>query len=187
MLYNDGYVKNFNKVSNINKIKDDIARRLERFSSSCSNIGSSIRTKLGKSETDSNPLSKREKAVQRVSKVKDFDDLYEVIKEILDEATEEDFGLDKVEPSLKDKVDISYETFINRCINLVRDYYRGTENRVNTSDVYVVWYCKTLQNHKALLSTKISDCMYFEITYNGDKGEFYFDAYKKQVNKCIPL
>ena len=27
--------------------------------------------------------------------------------------------------------------------------------------------------------------MYYEITYNGEKNEFYFDAYKKWENKCI--
>ena len=27
--------------------------------------------------------------------------------------------------------------------------------------------------------------MYYELTYNGDKKELYFDAYKKFVNRCI--
>ena len=57
---------------------------------------------------------------------------------------------------------------------------------ITTDDVFVVWYCKTLQNHKALLSTTVSDGMYYEITYNGDKREAYLDAYKKWENKCIP-
>lgn len=51
--------------------------------------------------------------------------------------------------------------------------------------VYVVWSCKTLQNNKALLSTTLSDGMYFEATYNGDKKELYFDAYHKLENRCI--
>ena len=53
--------------------------------------------------------------------------------------------------------------------------------------VYVVWSCKTLQNNKALLSTTLSDGMYFEATYNGDKKELYLDAYKKEKNVCIKL
>ena len=52
-------------------------------------------------------------------------------------------------------------------------------------DVFVVWYCKTLQNHKALLSTTIADGMYYEITFNGDRGEAYLDAYKKWENLCL--
>lgn len=52
----------------------------------------------------------------------------------------------------------------------------------NQEDVYVVWYSKTLQNAKALLSTPLPDGMYYEVTYNGDKDEIYFDAYKKLHN-----
>ena len=32
----------------------------------------------------------------------------------------------------------------------------------------------------------MSDGMYYEITYNGDKAQFYLDAYKKFENRCIP-
>lgn len=54
-------------------------------------------------------------------------------------------------------------------------------------EVFVVWSCKTLQNCKALLSTTLPDGMYYECTYNGDKHEMYFDAYKKFENKCVKL
>ena len=47
--------------------------------------------------------------------------------------------------------------------------------------------CKALQNHKALVSTPRPDGMYYELTYNGDKRELYFDAYKKFENRCIRL
>ena len=53
--------------------------------------------------------------------------------------------------------------------------------------MFVVWSCKTLQNHKALLSTTVSDGMYYELTYNGDKQELYFDAYKKWQNICFEV
>lgn len=56
---------------------------------------------------------------------------------------------------------------------------------ITKEDVYVVWFCKTLQNWKALLSTTISDGMYYEVTYNGDKKEAYIDAYKKWENVCV--
>lgn len=46
-------------------------------------------------------------------------------------------------------------------------------------------YSKTLQNWKALVSTTVSDGMYYEITHDGDKGETYLDAYKKWDNQCI--
>ena len=74
---------------------------------------------------------------------------------------------------------------------IVVDYFNKraeiTDNRqITTDDVFVVWFCKTLQNWKALLSTTVSDGMYYEITHNGDKGETYLDAYKKWENVCIP-
>lgn len=78
--------------------------------------------------------------------------------------------------------------FIEKCKEEVRKY---AEEHLDKSDakpefeVFVVWYSKTLQNHKALLSTSLFDGMYYELTYNGDKKELYFDAYKKFENKCI--
>lgn len=52
---------------------------------------------------------------------------------------------------------------------------------------YIVWKCKTLQNWKYLMSTDLHDGMYYELTYNGDKQEWYLDAYKKFENRCIPM
>ena len=51
--------------------------------------------------------------------------------------------------------------------------------------VYTVWKCKTLQNWKYLISSTLFDGMYYELTYNGDKKEWYLDAYKKFENKVI--
>lgn len=59
--------------------------------------------------------------------------------------------------------------------------------QITSDDVFIVWQCKTLQNSKALASTTLFDGMYYEITYNGDKNELYFDAYKKWENICITL
>lgn len=80
--------------------------------------------------------------------------------------------------------------FLDICTDLVKKY---TEEHLDKSDgsvefeVFVVWNCKTLQNNKALLSTTLFDGMYYEVTYNGDKKEIYFDAYKKFENRCIPV
>ena len=53
--------------------------------------------------------------------------------------------------------------------------------------VYIVWKCKTLQNWKYLISSTLSDGMYYELTYNGDAKEFYLDAYKKFENRVIKV
>lgn len=72
-------------------------------------------------------------------------------------------------------------------VNYFNDHVDKTDKKTITEDdVFIVWFCKTLQNWKALVSTTISDGMYYEITHNGDKGETYLDAYKKWENVCIP-
>lgn len=80
---------------------------------------------------------------------------------------------------------------MDKAKKLVVNYFNSrvdkTDNVVLTQDdVYIVWFSKTLQNWKALLSTTVSDGMYYEVTYNGDKKETYLDAYKKWENKRIP-
>lgn len=83
------------------------------------------------------------------------------------------------------------EAMLKKAKQLVVNYYN---NRVEKTDdfeiteenVFIVWFCKTLQNWKALVSTTVSDGMYYEITYNGDKQETYLDAYKKWENVRIP-
>lgn len=57
--------------------------------------------------------------------------------------------------------------------------------QITADDVYVVWYCKTLQNAKALLSTPLPDGMYYELTYDGNRDKIYFDAYKKFENQTL--
>lgn len=80
--------------------------------------------------------------------------------------------------------------FIGNCIERVNEYaieHLDKSDEIPNFDVFVVWYSKTLQNHKALLSTSLLDGMYYECTYNGDKKELYFDAYKKFENKCFKI
>ena len=86
---------------------------------------------------------------------------------------------------------MSGNEFIEQAKSLV---YRYTVEHLDKSDefffsknddVYVVWSCKILKDNKALLSTSLFDGMYYEVTYNGDRQEFYLDAYKKFENRCI--
>ena len=77
-----------------------------------------------------------------------------------------------------------------KALKIVRHYI---EEHLDKSDekpefeVYTVWKCKALQNWKYLLSSSLFDGMYYELTYNGDKNEWYLDAYKKIENRCIRL
>ena len=76
----------------------------------------------------------------------------------------------------------------NKAIEIVRKYivdHLDKSDNMPEFEVFVVWKCKALQNWKYLLSSTLFDGMYYEMTYNGDKKEWYLDAYKKFENKCI--
>lgn len=76
----------------------------------------------------------------------------------------------------------------NRAIEIVTDYITEHLNKSDLSpmfSVYTVWKAKVLQNWKFLLSSTLPDGMYYELTYNGDKHEWYLDAYKKFENRLV--
>lgn len=82
--------------------------------------------------------------------------------------------------------------FEKLCIKTIVDYFNNRveitdDMKITEDNVFIVWSCKTLQNNKAMVSTTVSDGMYYELTYNGDKKELYLDAYKKWENKCISI
>ena len=83
--------------------------------------------------------------------------------------------------------DVSFMQFCKAAItDYVNTHLDKTDGvQITPDNVYVVWFCKTLQNWKALVSTTLTDGMYYEITHNGDTGESYIDAYKKWENYTI--
>lgn len=83
------------------------------------------------------------------------------------------------------------DAMLYRAKELVVRYFNERSERTDNfkltvDDVFIVWFCKTLQNWKALVSTTVSDGMYYEVTHNGDKNETYLDAYKKWQNVRYP-
>ena len=72
-------------------------------------------------------------------------------------------------------MDIKVTNIVRECINTPEQEF----------DVFIVWYCYILGCKKWLLATTLPDGMYYEVTYNKAKDEFYLDAYKKLENKCI--
>lgn len=79
---------------------------------------------------------------------------------------------------------------MNTAKQIVVDYFNRHKDKTDKKDlspenVYIVWFSKTLQNWKALVSTDVMDGMYYEITHNGDKDETYVDVYKKWENFVV--
>lgn len=83
--------------------------------------------------------------------------------------------------------DVSNSNIMDRVAHaIVRSYIEEHLDKSDdrpTFDTYIVWKCKALQNWKYLVSSTLYDGMYYELTYNGDKNEWYLDAYKKFENR----
>lgn len=76
----------------------------------------------------------------------------------------------------------------NKVLGIVKNYileHLDKSDETPDFEVYTVWKCKTLQNWKYLIASTLYDGMYYEMTFNGDKNEWYLDAYKKFENRCI--
>lgn len=77
----------------------------------------------------------------------------------------------------------------SRAMGIVAEYIEAHLDKSDPKpeyNLFTVWKSKVLQNWKFLISTTLFDGMYYEVTFNGDKNEWYLDAYKKFENKCIP-
>ena len=73
---------------------------------------------------------------------------------------------------------------INAARTVLFNEFGYNANELALMDMYVVWFSKTLQNWKALVSgVHIKE--YIEVTYNGDKKETYVDVYQKACNQCL--
>lgn len=66
------------------------------------------------------------------------------------------------------------------------DFVKNRATSYAPDDFYIVWFSKTLQNWKALVSTDKVSGLYYEVTYNGDRLETYLDVYIKMSNVCVP-
>ena len=74
-----------------------------------------------------------------------------------------------------------------KVLEVTRAYLQKLHDGTVDDPLVIVWFAKTLQNWKALVSFDPANGRYFEITYNGDREEAYVDEYRKVINRMIPL
>ncbi len=84
-------------------------------------------------------------------------------------------------------------TFPHKAKIAVMEYYNAAAEssldyveKIDTDQVYVIWFCKTLQNWKAIVGSIIPDGRVYEVTYDGDKRQTYIDVYEKKDNLIVP-
>lgn len=72
---------------------------------------------------------------------------------------------------------------INLARNALFNECNYSSEKITMDKMFIVWFCKTLQNWKALIGgTDVSE--YIEVTYDGDKRRAYVDVYTKKANCC---
>ena len=76
------------------------------------------------------------------------------------------------------------DEMLDLCKEVVVNYFNENIEKtdgfkINTDSVFIVWFSKTLQNFKALVSTTVRDGMYYELTYNGNRKELYLGCLQK--------
>lgn len=83
------------------------------------------------------------------------------------------------------------DNFIDNCIEAVWLTMNVEDNKVDevAESLNIVWFSKTLKNHKALVMSTHDDYdhTYWEVTFNGAKNQYYVDEYCKKSNTAITL
>ena len=78
------------------------------------------------------------------------------------------------------------QEFETRATSIVRNWY-NTHVPMAPTEIYVVWMVKVLRNNKAMISSNLSDGRYFEVTWDGERENFYLDVYSKVENQALNI
>jgi len=83
------------------------------------------------------------------------------------------------------------ERFMKQARMAVVNYFNDRKDKTEKYELgiggtYIVWFCKILENWKALVSTVVPDGRYYEVTYNGRGKTTYLDVYQRMDNFATP-
>lgn len=83
---------------------------------------------------------------------------------------------------MENKYNMDNQKVLQKIREIVVGYNNNNcERKITEDDVYIVWFCKALQNWKALASSNIRDGLYYELTFDGDKNRIYVDIYQSKA------
>ena len=75
---------------------------------------------------------------------------------------------------------------IEKAKALVMEYINKHIDNPNAQpSIFVVWQSQVLQNYKCMIAATLPVGLCFQLTYDGDMHQWYFDVYKKIENQEI--
>ena len=74
--------------------------------------------------------------------------------------------------------------YLTLAARLAKEDLDRSHPEYDTATPMLVWYSKTLRNRKFVFGTPIARIIH-EITYNGEKDEWYVDRYIKEENSIV--
>lgn len=69
--------------------------------------------------------------------------------------------------------------------NTARDESHAPE--LQATDLYIVWYCRTLQNWQAIITSPVARRLYWIVIFNSYRNEVYLNVHQKINSVKIPL
>ena len=74
--------------------------------------------------------------------------------------------------------------YLTLAARLAKEDLDRSHPEYSTATPMLVWHCKALKNRKYVFGTPVARIIH-EVTYNGEKDEWYVDRYVKEENSIV--
>lgn len=74
--------------------------------------------------------------------------------------------------------------YLTLAARLAKEDLDRSHPEYSTATPLLVWHCKALKNRKYVFGTPVARIIH-EVTYNGEKDEWYVDRYVKEENSIV--
>lgn len=72
-----------------------------------------------------------------------------------------------------------------RVLNFFNDFRLDGVEELTLDELSVIWFCQTVDNWKAVITTNKPDDIYYEVTYDSNVKETYLDVYSKMYTFIV--